>query len=232
MIKPTKALNLLIISTISCISLTGCDMLEKKDRPVATDNVDIPSTPPLQAGSSVSQSNNMAMVNSQMSQQQPNQQVVLEKAEQPIVKPANVDKASVHNVTANTVGKNTNKVATAKSANSTSTVTNKSIVTNKVTPGTPEATLRLALNTVYFGDAQKAAQYYHITDVPDFSKELQLAQKNFQQTIESITFTKTTFNKNKTQAQIAFDVELKGTAGIEKRISTLKKIKGKWKIVG
>ncbi len=214
--KPTKVFHLLIISTISCISLTsltGCDMFTKQDKAVATDNVNIPSTPPLQAGSSVSQINNMDMVNSQLNQQRMNQQVVLEKADRPIVKPANASNAT--------------KVATAN----TGTVNN-SIVTNKVTAGTPESTLKKALNTVYSGDAREAAQYYHIKDVPDFGKELQLAQKNFQQTIESITFTKTTFNKNKSQAKIAFDVKLKGKKEVEKRISSLQKINGEWKIVG
>src|SRR5690606_8108932 len=68
----------------------------------------------------------------------------------------------------------------------TSSVAKNRLVTNPTEPGTPEDTVKQALNTLYFGDAKDAVRYYDV-DMVDFADELAKTQSAFQQTVEAVT---------------------------------------------
>ena len=106
-----------------------------------------------------------------------------------------------------------------------------SLVTNPTQAGTPEDTVKQALNTLYYGDVKKAATYYKV-DMANFEQELANTQSAFQQTVEGVTITDTTYNDDKTRATIEGELMLKGQKEPAPLTYELQKINGKWKILG
>ena len=113
----------------------------------------------------------------------------------------------------------------------TSTLAKNSLVTNPTAPGTPEDTLKQALDTLYFGDAKDAVRYYDV-DMVDFADELAKTQSAFQQTVEGVTLLGTQYNEDKTLATINGEIRLKGQSKPAPLAYQLKKVKGQWKILG
>lgn len=132
---------------------------------------------------------------------------------------------------------NTNEVATDAGlldSSQAATIDNSqpSLMTNPaVKPGSPEATVKKALDTLYYGDAKDAARYYKV-DMKNFSDELAKTQFAFQQTVEGVTITNTTYNNDKTQATIEGELMLKGQKDPAPLTYELQKVDGKWKILG
>lgn len=139
-------------------------------------------------------------------------------------KAADTDAAS-ENDTADTA---TSNVAPIKAA---ADKDKRSLITNPITPNTPEATLQEALDTLYYGDAKEAAKYYQV-DMPNFTQELAKTQYAFQQTVEGVTLTDTKYNKDKTEAVIEGELMLKGQKDPAPLTYQMKKIDGEWKILG
>ena len=113
----------------------------------------------------------------------------------------------------------------------TSSLAKNSLVTNPTAPGTPEDTLKQALDTLYFGDAKDAVRYYDV-DMVDFANELAKTQSAFQQTVEGVTLLGTQYNEDKTLATINGEIRLKGQSKPAPLAYQLKKVKGQWKILG
>ena len=109
----------------------------------------------------------------------------------------------------------------------TSTLAKNSLVTNPTAPGTPEDTLKQALDTLYFGDAKDAVRYYDV-DMVDFADELAKTQSAFQQTVEGVTLLGTQYNEDKTLATINGEIRLKGQSKPAPLAYQLKKVKGQW----
>ena len=113
-----------------------------------------------------------------------------------------------------------------------STQDQQSLLTNpSTTAGTPEDTVKKALDSLYYGDAKDAADYYQV-DMANFAEELANTQDAFQQTVESVTLTDTTYNDDKTRATIDGEIKLKGQKAREPLTYQLQKIDGHWKILG
>lgn len=106
-----------------------------------------------------------------------------------------------------------------------------SLLTNPTEPGTAEDTVKLALDTLYYGDVGKAATYYQV-DMENFEEELKNTQFAFQQTVESVTITETKYNKNKTRATVIGELKLKNQSEPAPLSYILQKIDGQWKIMG
>lgn len=107
-----------------------------------------------------------------------------------------------------------------------------SLLTNPSTQaGTPEDTVKKALDSLYYGDAKEAASYYQV-DMANFPDELAKTQYAFQQTVESITITDTKYNSDKTRATISGELKLKGQQKRSPLTYELQKIDGNWKILG
>ena len=107
----------------------------------------------------------------------------------------------------------------------------KSLVTNPTQNGTPEDTVKQALNSLYYGDAKQAATY-HKVDMANFEEELAKTQSAFQQTVDGVTFTDTKYNDDKTRATIIGEIMLRGQSEPAPLTYELQKIDGKWKILG
>lgn len=107
----------------------------------------------------------------------------------------------------------------------------KSLVTNPTQDGTPEDTVKQALDSLYYGDAKQAATYYKV-DMANFEEELAKTQSAFQQTVDGVTFTDTKYNDNKTRATITGELMLRGQSEPASLTYELQKIDGKWKILG
>ena len=84
-----------------------------------------------------------------------------------------------------------------------------SILTNRTQAGTPENTVKLALDTLYYGDVKKAASYYKV-DMENFAEELKNTQFAFKQTVEAFTVIDTKYNHDKTKATVTGELRLKG----------------------
>lgn len=106
-----------------------------------------------------------------------------------------------------------------------------SILTNSTAEGTPENTVKLALDTLYYGEAEKAALYYHV-DMPNFAEELKNTQYAFQHTVDSVTITDTKYNADKTKATVTGELMLSDQGDPAPLSYDLQKINGKWKILG
>lgn len=106
-----------------------------------------------------------------------------------------------------------------------------SLVTNRTETGTPEDTVKQALNTLYYGDVKKAATYYQV-DIANFEEELANTQYAFQQTVESVTIFDTKYNADQTRATISGELMLKGQSKPAPLGYELQKINGEWKILG
>ena len=106
-----------------------------------------------------------------------------------------------------------------------------SILTNRTQAGTPENTVKLALDTLYYGDVKKAASYYKV-DMENFAEELKNTQFAFKQTVEAVTIIDTKYNSDKTKATVAGELRLKGQSEPAPLAYELQKIDGEWKILG
>ena len=107
----------------------------------------------------------------------------------------------------------------------------KSLVSNPTQDGTPEDTVKQALDSLYYGDAKQAATYYKV-DMANFEEELAKTQSAFQQTVDGVTFTDTKYSDNKTRATITGELMLRGQSEPASLTYELQKIGGKWKILG
>ena len=106
-----------------------------------------------------------------------------------------------------------------------------SLVNNPTEAGTPEDTVKQALDTLYYGEVKKAATYYSV-DMANFEQQLANTQYAFQQTVEGVTITNTIYNDDKTRATIEGELMLKGQKQPEPLSYQLQKIDGIWKILG
>ena len=106
-----------------------------------------------------------------------------------------------------------------------------SILTNRTQAGTPENTVKLALDTLYYGDVKKAASYYKV-DMENFAEELKNTQFAFKQTVEAVTIIDTKYNSDKTKATVTGELRLKGQSKPAPLAYELQKINGEWKILG
>lgn len=106
-----------------------------------------------------------------------------------------------------------------------------SILTNRTEAGTPENTVKLALDTLYYGDVKKAATYYKV-DMENFAEELKNTQFAFKQTVEAVTIIDTKYNSDKTKATVTGELRLKGQNEPAPLAYELQKINGEWKILG
>ncbi|WP_352309522.1 hypothetical protein [Psychrobacter sp. W2-37-MNA-CIBAN-0211] len=107
----------------------------------------------------------------------------------------------------------------------------KSLVTNPTEAGTPEDTVKQALNSLYYGEVKEAVGYYQV-DMANFEKELAKTQSAFQQTVDGVTITDTKYNDDKTRATITGELMLKGQSEPAPLTYQLQKIEGQWKILG
>ena len=107
----------------------------------------------------------------------------------------------------------------------------RSIVTNPTEAGTPEDTVKQALNTLYYGDVKDAVNYYRV-DMDNFAQELANTQSAFQQTVESVTITNTQYSVDKIRATITGELKLKGQGEAVPLTYDLQKVGTKWKILG
>ena len=106
-----------------------------------------------------------------------------------------------------------------------------SILTNRTQVGTPEHTVKLALDTLYYGDVKKAASYYKV-DMENFDEELKNTQFAFKQTVEAVTIIDTKYNSDKTEATVTGELRLKGQSEPAPLAYDLQKINGEWRILG
>lgn len=113
----------------------------------------------------------------------------------------------------------------------TATNKQKSLVTNPTQAGTPEDTVKQALDSLYQGDIKKSAGYYKV-DMANFEEELAKTQSAFEQTVEGVTITDTTYNEDKTRATIVGELMLRGQSEPAPLTYELQKIDGQWKILG
>ncbi|MGM8884738.1 hypothetical protein ACS8FD_02230 [Psychrobacter sp. 1U2] len=113
----------------------------------------------------------------------------------------------------------------------TTTPDQPSLVTNPTEPNTPEDTVKQALNTLYYGDVEDAVGYYQV-DMANFEQELGNTQSAFQQTVESVTITKTQYSVDNTKATITGELRLKGQSEPAPLTYQLRKVNGQWKILG
>lgn len=113
----------------------------------------------------------------------------------------------------------------------TATNKQKSLVTNPTQAGTPEDTVKQALDSLYQGNIKKSAGYYKV-DMANFEEELTKTQSAFEQTVEGVTITDTTYNEDKTHATIVGELMLRGQSEPAPLTYELQKIDGQWKILG
>lgn len=113
----------------------------------------------------------------------------------------------------------------------TTSAKQKSLVTNPTEAGTPEDTVKKALDSLYYGDAKKSASYYEV-DMANFEEELANTQSAFQQTVDGVTITDTKYSDDKTRATITGELMLKGQSEPAPLTYELQKIDGQWKILG
>lgn len=106
-----------------------------------------------------------------------------------------------------------------------------SILTNRTQAGTPEDTVKLALDTLYYGDVEKSATYYKV-DMENFAEELKNTQFAFKQTVEAVTIIDTKYNSDKTKATVTGELRLKGQDEPAPLAYDLQKFNGEWKILG
>lgn len=113
----------------------------------------------------------------------------------------------------------------------TSATKQKSLVTNTTQAGTPEDTVKRALDSLYYGEVKEAAKYYKV-DMANFEEELAKTQYAFQQTVDGVTITDTQYSDDKTRATIIGELMLKGQSAPAPLTYELQKIEGQWKILG
>lgn len=137
-----------------------------------------------------------------------------------------------NNADAQTVVRPEDEAATASNNNSAAAATEQpSLVTNQTQSGTPEDTIKQALDSLYYGDVKQAATYYKV-DMANFEQELAKTQSAFQQTVDGVTITDTKYNEDQTRATIIGELMLKGQSDPAPLTYELQKIAGQWKILG
>jgi hypothetical protein len=137
-----------------------------------------------------------------------------------------------NNADAQTVVRSEDEAATASNNNSAAAATEQpSLVTNQTQSGTPEDTIKQALDSLYYGDVKQAATYYKV-DMANFEQELAKTQSAFQQTVDGVTITDTKYNEDQTRATIIGELMLKGQSDPAPLTYELQKIAGQWKILG
>lgn len=141
---------------------------------------------------------------------------------------ASTDTAATANTATDTTDPELSEVM-VDTGNSSAANNQKSIVTNATSAGTPADTVKKALNATYHGNVDEAAAYYQV-DIADFKQELADTQMAFQQTVDSITLTDTTYNDAKTEATVDGELMLKGQDKPVPATYTLKKVDSEWKI--
>ena len=124
-----------------------------------------------------------------------------------------------------------NTADTSNALNPAANSDQKSIVTNPTEAGTPEDTVKQALNTLYYGDVKDAVGYYRV-DMENFEAELANTQSAFQQTVESVTITKTQYSVDRIRATITGELKLKGQSEPAPLVYQLRKVGSEWKILG
>ncbi len=140
-------------------------------------------------------------------------------------------------VVANTDDKTQNAAASetsmpsADSSTPTLATNQPSIVTNPTESGTPEDTVKQALNTLYYGDVKDAVGYYRV-EMDDFEQQLANTQSAFQQTVESVTITNTQYSVDRIRATIIGELKLKGQSEPTPLTYQLRKVGKEWKILG
>lgn len=136
-------------------------------------------------------------------------------------------------VDAQTVANAENETVTASNTINPAATADKqpSLVTNPTQAGTPEDTVKQALDSLYYGDVKKAAEYYQV-DMANFEQELAKTQSAFQQTVDGVTITDTTYHDDKSRATITGELMLKGQTEPAPLTYELQKIAGQWKILG
>ncbi|MGP9688286.1 hypothetical protein ACT3TH_03895 [Psychrobacter sp. AOP22-C1-C5] len=136
-----------------------------------------------------------------------------------------------NNADAQTVVRPEDEAATASNNNSAAATEQPSLVTNQTQSGTPEDTIKQALDSLYYGDVKQAATYYQV-DMANFEQELAKTQSAFQQTVDGVTITDTKYNEDQTRATIIGELMLKGQSDPAPLTYELQKIAGQWKILG
>lgn len=137
-----------------------------------------------------------------------------------------------NNADAQTVVRPEDEAATASNNSSAAAATEQpSLVTNQTQSGTPEDTIKQALDSLYYGDVKQAATYYKV-DMANFEQELAKTQSAFQQTVDGVTITDTKYNEDQTRATIIGELMLKGQSDPAPLTYELQKIAGQWKILG
>lgn len=143
---------------------------------------------------------------------------------------ANSDTATNNTATNNTATTD-NDIVSQDISPIAAAVKEPSILTNRTQAGTPENTVKLALDTLYYGDVKKAASYYKV-DMENFAEELKNTQFAFKQTVEAVTIIDTKYNSDKTKATVTGELRLKGQSEPAPLAYELQKINGEWKILG
>lgn len=145
---------------------------------------------------------------------------------------AQTQAVDTNNADAQTVASAEDQTAMASNNKNPAAATKQSsLVTNSTQTGTPEDTVKQALDSLYQGDVKKSAGYYKV-DMANFEQELAKTQSAFQQTVDGVTITDTKYNEDKTRAIITGELMLKGQSDPAPLTYELQKIEGQWKILG
>ncbi|GAF57985.1 LOW QUALITY PROTEIN: hypothetical protein JCM18902_744 [Psychrobacter sp. JCM 18902] len=113
----------------------------------------------------------------------------------------------------------------------TSATKQKSLVTNPTQAGTPEDTVKQALDSLYYGEVKEAVKYYKV-DMANFEEELAKTSMPFSKRLMASTITDTKYSDDKTRATIIGELMLKGQSAPAPLTYELQKIEGQWKILG
>ena len=144
---------------------------------------------------------------------------------------ADVNKADTSNIDDSTAATPDTDIVSHDISPIAAAVKEPSILTNRTEAGTPENTVKLALDTLYYGDVKKAATYYKV-DMENFAEELENTQFAFKQTVEAVTIIDTKYNDDKSKATVTGELMLKGQKEPAPLSYELQKIDGEWKILG
>lgn len=145
---------------------------------------------------------------------------------------AQTQAVDTNNADAQTVASAEDQTAMASNNKNPAAATKQSsLVTNSTQTGTPEDTVKQALDSLYQGDVKKSAGYYKV-DMANFEQELAKTQSAFQQTVDGVTITDTKYNEDKTRATITGELMLKGQSDPAPLTYELQKIDSQWKILG
>lgn len=140
-------------------------------------------------------------------------------------KPATTSQASTTVTTASTTA---NTITAA--SNMTASSSTKSIVTQPITAGSPEETVKKAFDAMMHGTAKEASSYYQV-DIPDFEKVLTEQQPILQQQLTHLELDRTKYNKDNTKAFITGKLTTKQSPTPQTVSYKLIKVNEQWKLV-